>query len=65
MYIEYDTDDDTLFLAADGGEMFITRSELEELYANLTAFLGRGEYRCPKCGAQADERFDCCEVHQI
>lgn len=20
------------------------------------------EYRCPKCGAQADERFDCCEV---
>nr|DAH75524.1 MAG TPA: baseplate protein [Caudoviricetes sp.] len=20
------------------------------------------EYRCPKCGVQADERFDCCEV---
>ncbi len=21
------------------------------------------EWRCPKCGAQADERWDCCEVH--
>lgn len=23
------------------------------------------EYRCPKCGAAADERFDCCEVHAM
>ena len=23
-----------------------------------------GEWKCPKCGAQADERFDCCEAHR-
>jgi hypothetical protein len=23
------------------------------------------EYRCAKCGAAADERFDCCEVHAM
>jgi hypothetical protein len=23
------------------------------------------EYRCAKCGAGADERFDCCEVHAL
>lgn len=23
------------------------------------------EYSCPKCGAQADERWDCCEVHGL
>lgn len=23
------------------------------------------EYRCSKCGAQADERYDCCEVAQL
>ena len=23
------------------------------------------EWRCPKCGAQADERFDCCEVSPL
>lgn len=23
------------------------------------------EYKCPKCGAEADERWDCCEVHAM
>ena len=21
--------------------------------------------KCPKCGAELDERFDCCEVHKV
>ena len=34
-------------------ERFISRKEIAQ------------EYRCFKCGAQADERWDCCETQKV
>lgn len=35
-----------------------------EAEARVLAGAAATDWRCPKCGAQADERFDCCEVKE-
>lgn len=41
MYIEYDMDTDLLEITNYDMSVVLTRDKVEELYANLTAFLGK------------------------
>jgi hypothetical protein len=37
---------------------------IAEAIGEPEAVIPTTEWHCPKCGAQADERFDCCEVQE-